>query len=172
MCQKFFFEGWLIFHCMYIPHFLQSMGDWIVSIFYLLQIMQLWTQEYKYLLEILLSIQNLPAMQETQEMQFWSLDQEDPLEEKMATCSLILAWKTPWTEEPGKLQSTGSQRVRHDWVTSTHSPCPAYSHRPCQYGSDTLIIVWASCYWSARRHVLTCVWALFSGYMHHEHHRS
>ena len=69
---------------------------------------------YKYLLETLLSIQNLPAMQETQEIHFRSLDQEDPLEEKMATCSSILAWKTPWTEEPGRLQSMGSQRVRHD----------------------------------------------------------
>ena len=97
----------------------QSMGNWIVSIFYLLQIMQLWTQVYKYLLETLLSIQNLPAMQETQEIHFWSLDQEDPLEEKMATCSSILAWKTPWTEEPGRLQSMGSQRVRHDWAHGT-----------------------------------------------------
>ena len=97
----------------------KSMGNWIVSIFYLLQIMQLWTQVYKYLLETLLSIQNLPAMQETQEIHFRSLDQEDPLEEKMATCSSILAWKTPWTEEPGRLQSMGSQRVRHDWAYGT-----------------------------------------------------
>ena len=43
-----------------------------------------------------------------------SLDQEDPLEEEMATHSNILAWKILWTEEPGKLQSMGSQRVRHD----------------------------------------------------------
>ena len=43
-----------------------------------------------------------------------SLGQEDPLEEDMATHSSILAWETPWTEEPGKLQSMGSQRVRHD----------------------------------------------------------
>ena len=39
---------------------------------------------------------------------------EDPLEEEMATQSSILAWKIPWTEEPGRLQSMGSQRVRHD----------------------------------------------------------
>ena len=52
-----------------------------------------------------------PAMQET-----WiqSLGQEDPLEEGMATDSSILAWKIPWTEEPGGLQSMGSQRVGHD----------------------------------------------------------
>ena len=43
-----------------------------------------------------------------------SLDQEDPLEEGMATHSSILALRIPWTEEPGRLQSMGSQRVRHD----------------------------------------------------------
>ena len=42
------------------------------------------------------------------------LDQEDPLEEGMATHSSILAWGIPWTEEPGSLQSVGSKRVRHD----------------------------------------------------------
>ena len=53
----------------------------------------------------------LPAVQET-----WvqSLGQEDPLEKEMATHSSILAWRIPWTEEPCGLQSTGSQRVRHD----------------------------------------------------------
>ena len=53
-------------------------------------------------------------MQETQEMQVWSMGGEDPLEEEMATHSSILAWKIPWTEEPGGLQSKGSQRVGHD----------------------------------------------------------
>ena len=43
-----------------------------------------------------------------------SLDREDPLEEEMATHSSLLAWRIPWMEEPGGLQSTGSQRVRHD----------------------------------------------------------
>ena len=47
-----------------------------------------------------------------------SLDWEDPLEKEMATHASILAWKIPWTEEPGRLQSMGSQRVRHDWTTS------------------------------------------------------
>ena len=56
-------------------------------------------------------VNNLPAMQETW-VQF--LSQEDPLEKGMATNSSILAWKLPWTEEPGGLQSTQSQRVRHD----------------------------------------------------------
>ena len=53
----------------------------------------------------------LPAMQETQVR---SLDLEDPLEEEMTIHSSILAWRIPWTEEPGGLQSTGLQRVRHD----------------------------------------------------------
>ena len=47
-------------------------------------------------------------------MQVRSLGQEDPLEEGMGTHSSILAWRIPWTEESGGLQSTGSQRVRHD----------------------------------------------------------
>ena len=53
-------------------------------------------------------------MQEVQEMQIQSLGGEDPLEEKMATHSSILARKIPWTEESGGLQSLGSQRVGHD----------------------------------------------------------
>ena len=48
----------------------------------------------------------------------WSLGWEDPLEKEMATHSSILAWRIPWTEEPGGLQFTGSQRVGHDWATS------------------------------------------------------
>ena len=56
-------------------------------------------------------VKNLPAMQETRVQ---SLGREDPLEKGMATHSSILAWKTPWSEEPGGLQSMGSQRVGHD----------------------------------------------------------
>ena len=62
------------------------------------------------------SVKNLPAVQET-----WvrSLGQEDPLEKEMATHSSNLAWKISWTEKPGGLQSVGSQRVEHDWVTNS-----------------------------------------------------
>ena len=56
-------------------------------------------------------VKNPPAMQE---MVFQSLGQEDPLEKGMATHSSILAWRTPWTEEPDRLQSMGSQSVGHD----------------------------------------------------------
>ena len=55
-------------------------------------------------------------MQEMQEKQAWSLSQEDPLEEGMATHSSIITWRIPWIEEPRRLQSMGSQRVRHDWI--------------------------------------------------------
>ena len=53
-------------------------------------------------------------MQETQEIRVQSLSQEDPLVKEMVTQSSILAWELSWTEEPGKLQPIGSQRVRHD----------------------------------------------------------
>ena len=56
-------------------------------------------------------VKNLPAKQETQVQ---SLGQEDPLEKEMATHSSILAWEIPWTGEPGRLLSLGSQRVEHD----------------------------------------------------------
>ena len=60
------------------------------------------------------AVKNPPAMQEPQETWVQFLGQEYPLEEGMATHSSILAWRIPWTEEPGGLQSTGLQRVRHD----------------------------------------------------------
>ena len=58
-------------------------------------------------------VKNPPAVQETQETQVQSLVREHPLEEGMATHSSILAWKIPWTEEPGGVRSLGSQRVGH-----------------------------------------------------------
>ena len=60
------------------------------------------------------AVKNLPPIQEQQEICVRFLGQEDPLEEEMATHSRILAWEIQWTEEPGGLQSMGSQRVRHD----------------------------------------------------------
>ena len=63
---------------------------------------------------LLLSHQGNPGMQETQVQ---SLGWEDPLEKEMATHPSILAWKSPWTEEPGNLQSMGSQRVGHNRTT-------------------------------------------------------
>ena len=63
------------------------------------------------------TVKHLSTMQET-----WvpSLGREDPLEKGLAIYSSTIDWKTPWTEEPGRLQSMGSQRVRHDWATPLH----------------------------------------------------
>ena len=60
-------------------------------------------------------LKRLPPMRETQVR---SLGWEDPLQKEMVTHSSILAWRIPWTEKPGRLQFTGSQRVGHDWMTS------------------------------------------------------
>ena len=60
-------------------------------------------------------LKHLPPMRETR---VWSLSREDPLEKEMAIHSSILAWRIPWTEKPSRLQSTGSQRVGHNWATS------------------------------------------------------
>ena len=58
-------------------------------------------------------VKNLPAVQETQVLSIQSLGWEDTLEKRVATHSNILAWRIPWTEEPGGLQSMGSQRPGH-----------------------------------------------------------
>ena len=67
----------------------------------------------------MLVVKNRLPIQEPQEIR--SLGLKDPLEEEMATPSSVLAWKIPWTEEPGGLQSTGSQRDRHDWSDCVHT---------------------------------------------------
>ena len=79
------------------------------------------TRLYKVVSLVVQLLKNLPAMQKT-----WVrfLSWEDPLEKEMATHSSILAWRIPWTEEPGGLQSMGSQRVRHDLATKP--PIPGY----------------------------------------------
>ena len=66
---------------------------------------------------------NLPAMQE---IQVWSLGQENPLEKEMATHYSILVRRIPCTEEPGKLQSMGSQRVGHDFATKLPPTLPLF----------------------------------------------
>ena len=68
-------------------------------------------------------VKHLPAMQETLVQ---SLGWEDPLEQKMATHSSILAWEIAWTEEPGGLQAMASQRVGHDQVTKAPPPKDCY----------------------------------------------
>ena len=85
-------------------------------------------------------VKNPPAMQETQETWVGSLGQEDPLEEEIATHSSILAWKIPWTKEPGRLQSIGSQRVGYDEQLNTSTSL----HRP----RETLKELFESFTWS------------------------
>ena len=82
------------------------------------------------------SVKNLPTMWRTQ---VWFLGQEDPLEKGLATLSSILAWRIPWTEEPGGLQSTGSQRVRYDWATNTHILHISKRSRVTIYSLDVLL---------------------------------
>ena len=65
-----------------------------------------------------MTVKNPPAMGE---IWVWSLGWEDPLEKGMATHSSILAWRIPWTEEPGGLQSMGWRRAGYDWATDTHT---------------------------------------------------
>ena len=73
------------------------------------------------------TVKNLPAMQTTW---VWPLGWEDPLEKGMATHSSILAWRIPWTEEPGDLQSMESQRFRHNWLTKyAHTYIPTYIYK-------------------------------------------
>ena len=71
-----------------------------------------------------------------QETGVQSLGQEDPLEEGMATHSSIFAWEIPWTEEPGQLQSIGSQRVRHDLVTKQQLQRSGSSGFESDFGSQ------------------------------------
>ena len=66
---------------------------------------------------------NLPATQETGVQ---SLGQEEPLEKGIATHSAIIVCRIPWTEESGRLQSMGSQQVRHDWATNTFNTLKVY----------------------------------------------
>ena len=89
-------------------------------------------------------VKNLPARWKTQ-VQF--LGWEDPLEKGMATHCTILAWRIPWTGEPGELQSMGSQRVGHDWLsdyyTHTHTHTHTRMYRSC-YVSLFAAYLWFS----------------------------
>ena len=82
-------------------------------------------------------VKNLPAMQETQETRVWPLGGEDPLEKEMATHFSILAWKIPWTEESGGLQSIGSQRVGRRLRDWTHE---GLRNRDSQSPADSLLV--------------------------------
>ena len=74
------------------------------------------------------TVQNRPARQGTR---VWSLGWEVSLKKGMAIHSSILAWRIPWTEKPGGLQSIGLQRIGHDWATNTHTH--THTHTDTQY---------------------------------------
>ena len=78
-------------------------------------------------------LNNLPAMQETQEMQIQSLVREDPLLKSMATHSTILAWRVPWTEEPGGLWSIGLQIIGRDLSDLWHDLAHTHAHMLLYY---------------------------------------
>ena len=107
-------------------------------------------------------VKNVPAMQETW---VWSLGQEDPLGKGMATHSSIIAWKIPWTEEPGGLQSIGLHRVTHDWssLARTHPHCWALYSVPLICFS---ILSAISCYLDYCSFILLSIfsslWVMFS----------
>ena len=75
--------------------------------------------------QVALVVKNPPANAGDRETRVWSLGWRHPLEKDTATCFSILAWRIPWTEESGRLQSTGSQRIGHDWSDLAHiNICP------------------------------------------------
>ena len=84
-------------------------------------------------------VKNLPAVQETQEMWVLSLGWED-LREEMATHFSILAWKIPWTEETGGLQSMGLQRVGQDLTTKQHHICGFTCKDSTNLGSYSMVV--------------------------------
>ena len=85
----------------------------------------LWSRHLKFIITSMcggfLVAQIVKTLPEMQEIQVWSLGQEDPLEKGMRTHSSILAWRIPRTEKPGGLQSAGLHRVRHDWSNLAHN---------------------------------------------------
>ena len=90
-------------------------------------------------------VKNLPAVQETQEMQSLSLSWENPLEEEMATCSSIVAWRIPRTEDPERLQSKGLPRVGHNWVTKhTHTHAHTHAHMWQWHGATSDVSIFKS----------------------------
>ena len=95
------------------------------------------------------TVKNLPTMWKTQ---LPSLGQEDALEKRMATYPSILAWRIPWPEQLGRLQSLESQRVRHDWVTKTRAYTHTYIYRlPVSHGFK---------YWSFKWIILEQQWLI------------
>ena len=118
-----------------------------------------------------LAVKNLPAMQKMRERWVWSWGQEDSLQEGMVTHSSILVWRIPWAEEPGRLQSIGSQRVGRDW---SDWPCtymllivpqwflpPGTSHLPSFYIEGTcshiMVLYSTLCHSASNSFLFSCL---------------
>ena len=86
------------------------------------------------------TLKSLPAIQETQVQ---SLSWKDPLEKETAPHFSIFAYEIPWTEEPGRLQSMGSQRVKHDWVTNTCTRARTHTHTHTH--TPHMLIIYDNC---------------------------
>ena len=95
--------------------------------------------------QVALQVKNLPAMQGTQKTRVWSLGWEDTLEEGMVIYSSILAWRIPWTEEPGGLQSIG--------ITKSQTPTEAIDHAHTPYGHRVWSLVGYSIFILYKLHV-------------------
>ena len=106
-----------------------SVSSWYGLVILKLLYMYSWAQVVK----------NQPAVQETQA---WSLGQEDFLEEGMATHFNIFAWRIPRTEEPGGLQSVGSQRVGHEWPSDEHFHFHTWAEQISKFIVGTSFLLW------------------------------
>ena len=124
--------NWIDLNLSKLQEIVKDRGAWCAAVYGITK-SQTWLRDWTttmiftfYWLHSLVAqmVKNLPAKQETW---VWSLSQEDPLEKGMAIHCSILAWRIPWIEEPGGLQSTGLQRVRHDWATNKLS----HSYKRC-----------------------------------------
>ena len=116
-CDSFFFKQLKILFKIYISSYQWNIQKQMTG--------QIWPKGYtlpipatKELMGDSLVAQRLKRLPPMRETRVWFLGREDPLEKEMAIHSSTLAWKIPWMEEPGRLQSMGSQRVGHDWATS------------------------------------------------------
>ena len=97
-----------------LEHRLSSCGSWTLLLHGMIGSMSLYWQEDSLPLGASLVAQMVKRLPAMREMQVQSLGRDDPLEKEMATHSRTLAWKIPWAEEPGRLQSMGLQRVGHN----------------------------------------------------------
>ena len=104
-------------------------------------------------------VKNLSAVLETR---VWSLSQEDPLEKGITIHSSILTWRIPWIEEPGRLQSMGSQRVRHDWATNTFTfqmcVCVCVCMLSCSVMLDICVCIYIYIYIYIHTHTWLHMW--------------